>query len=337
MYKSELDWTPEQHDTNCIQLAEEKIREFLVYCQDNDNIEEITNINGLEFINLFDTNVSGKILNLTIKLHNTYSVCKPVCEGVTLLINGTELNYLSGQTTTLAVTLDGTPSGTYNETTNTWEVESEPCPPSEIDITFDSIPLGTATTSPYNIDCDTPIQIVIVTDAIYPILDGTYIYDGLSIANFPKYVKVGDATSTIFNNGPAWQIVRGVNSINSNDNTSLFPYLVDWQGDVTMVQGTISDYCGGGVCADATVENSDTTFQEAIVSGGTFVLDDYEFEFQDENDNVLATEIRPAMVGETFILESYCPTEFSYNLNINGVFSQVVTVNINDDINITIN
>jgi hypothetical protein len=90
------------------------------------------------------------------------------------------------------------------------------------------------------------------------------------------------------------------------------------------------------LCEDAIVENSDTTFTQNIPSGDTYVLEDYEFEFQDENENVLATEIRPAMVGETFIVQSYCPTQFSYNLNINGVFSQVVTVDINDDININI-
>ena len=93
---------------------------------------------------------------------------------------------------------------------------------------------------------------------------------------------------------------------------------------------------GGGPCEEATVRNSDTTFTQDIPSGDEYVLEDYTFQFTDENDVVLATEVRPAMIGETFVVESYCPTEFSYNLNINGVFQEVVTVNVNDDINITL-
>ena len=102
-----------------------------------------------------------------------------------------------------------------------------------------------------------------------------------------------------------------------------------WDGTAWQVTST--------PCADATIENTNQTFQVDIPSGGTEVLENYEFEFQDENLNITGTEIRPAMIAETFIVQSYCPTEFSYNLNINGVFSQVVTVNINDDINININ
>lgn len=300
MYKSELDWTPEQHDTNCIQLAEEKIREFLVYCQDNDNIEEITNINGLEFINLFDTNVSGKILNLTIKLYNTYSVCKPVCEGVTLLINGTELNYLSGQTTTLAVTLDGTPSGTYNETTNTWEVESEPCPPSEIDITFDTIPLGTATTSPYNIDCSTLIDVAVIS--------GNATFNGVYVANGTEHGQTRYTHTTNANlrirGGAAWQVVNSVGVTITEDTPSGFeyPWEASWDVNFTMVQGTISDYCGGGVCADATIENSDASYTNTVASGGTLVLADT-----------------------------------TYNVYVNGVLDQTVSVPTlkNETINIT--
>ena len=203
----------------------------------------------------------------------------------------------------------------------------------EIDITFDTIPLGTATTSPYNIDCDTLIEIVIVTDAIYPILDGTYIYDGLSIANFPKYVKVGDATSTIFNNGPAWQIVRGVNSINSNDNTSLFPYLVDWQGDVTMVQGTISDYCGGGVCADATYSIKDSAatvlYSGNIVSGGTLnqtIADGVAV----NSDATFSLNVKAEGIGNI--------PDTTYNIYLDGVFDQSVSLPTlgNDNLTITL-
>jgi hypothetical protein len=87
--------------------------------------------------------------------------------------------------------------------------------------------------------------------------------------------------------------------------------------------------------ADATVENSDATFTQDIVSGATYVLDNYEFEFQDASGTVIATEIRPAMIPETFNFAT--GLNFQYNLNINGVFSQVVNVTAGDNINININ
>lgn len=50
------------------------------------------------------------------------------CVDAILEINETEIISIpSGDTFDLTVTLDGTPSGTYNEATDTWEVESEPC------------------------------------------------------------------------------------------------------------------------------------------------------------------------------------------------------------------
>jgi len=93
----------------------------------------------------------------------------------------------------------------------------------------------------------------------------------------------------------------------------------------------------GGLCLPATVENSDESFQVEIPSGDTEVLEDYEFEFQDEDGNILNTETRPAMIGETFIVGAggACPTEFSYDLYVNGEFYETIIVNINEDINIT--
>ena len=75
LFKSELDWTPEQHDTNCIQLAETKIREFINRCEANPAFDSVSNISSTEFINLFDCNVSGKTLSLTLQVNNQYSVC----------------------------------------------------------------------------------------------------------------------------------------------------------------------------------------------------------------------------------------------------------------------
>lgn len=75
LYKSELDYTPTQHDTNCIQPAESKIREFINRIQLNDSVDSVSNLKAYEFINLFDCNVSGKGLDITIQINNTYSTC----------------------------------------------------------------------------------------------------------------------------------------------------------------------------------------------------------------------------------------------------------------------
>jgi hypothetical protein len=91
------------------------------------------------------------------------------------------------------------------------------------------------------------------------------------------------------------------------------------------------------ICDDAIVENSDQSFQVSIAPGDTEVLVDYEFEFQDSDGNIIDTEIRPAMIGETFIVGAggACPTVFNYDLYVNGVFYQTIAVDINQDINIT--
>jgi hypothetical protein len=88
---------------------------------------------------------------------------------------------------------------------------------------------------------------------------------------------------------------------------------------------------------DATVENSDVSFTQDIPSGDTYVLDDYEFEFQDADGNVIDTEITPAMIGDSFLVGGggACPTEFSYDLYVNGEFYETVTVDVFEDINIT--
>lgn len=91
------------------------------------------------------------------------------------------------------------------------------------------------------------------------------------------------------------------------------------------------------VGGNATVENSNATFTQTIPSGDTYVLEDYEFEFQDSLGNILDTEIRPAMVAETFLFENYCPVEFPFEIFVNGVSQGIQIVNINDNINININ
>ena len=122
-------------------------------------------------------------------------------------------------------------------------------------------------------------------------------------------------------------------------------YLVEYENGTPIQSGTILS--GGSetiqvpnqpVCEDATVENSDQSFQESIPSGGVEVLEDYEFEFQDPNGNVLNTEFTPAMINDTFIVGAAgsCPTVFPFDVYVNGVFQSTQDVDIANNINITI-
>lgn len=78
MLKSELEWLPTEHDTECIEPANNAIRQFISICQDrNDLIDEVLDASALEFINLLDVNVSGKTLTIKLKPRINASVCVP--------------------------------------------------------------------------------------------------------------------------------------------------------------------------------------------------------------------------------------------------------------------
>jgi hypothetical protein len=89
LYKSEIDWTPEEHDTNCITPAESLIRAFVNTCNNSVSIDSISSLSSFEFINLLDCNLSGKSLDITIKLVNDYSVC---ATGINDLTKATVVN-----------------------------------------------------------------------------------------------------------------------------------------------------------------------------------------------------------------------------------------------------
>ncbi len=78
MLKSELEWLPTEHDTECIEPANNAIRQFISICQSrNDLIDEVSGPSALEFINLLDVNVSGKSLTIKLKPRINNSVCVP--------------------------------------------------------------------------------------------------------------------------------------------------------------------------------------------------------------------------------------------------------------------
>jgi len=72
--KSEPDWTPEQHQ---VVIAAMRVlrREFINKLQQEDSIRRVADSQTTDVMNLFDANVSGVLLEITIYLYNTESSC----------------------------------------------------------------------------------------------------------------------------------------------------------------------------------------------------------------------------------------------------------------------
>jgi hypothetical protein len=74
MRKSQLDWTPEQHG-EVIELARQEARKLTILLNNSDVVKSFTNPKVLEFINLFDSNVSGVFFTAQISFYDNASVC----------------------------------------------------------------------------------------------------------------------------------------------------------------------------------------------------------------------------------------------------------------------
>lgn len=72
--KSELDWSPRQHQV-IITAMRALRREFLNKLQQSDTIRHVADSQTTDVMNLFDVNVSGVLLEVTIFLYNTESSC----------------------------------------------------------------------------------------------------------------------------------------------------------------------------------------------------------------------------------------------------------------------
>lgn len=76
LFKSKLDWTPLQHDQNCIQPARVLVDQFIERLSQSEYVDELDQaFSELEVINVFDVNASGIILKVTIKPFNVKSIC----------------------------------------------------------------------------------------------------------------------------------------------------------------------------------------------------------------------------------------------------------------------
>ncbi len=76
IFKSELDWSAEQHDQNCIQPARIAVDKFIDDISQNEFVDKVgEDFEEIEVINAFNVNVSGVWLSLDITLKNTNSIC----------------------------------------------------------------------------------------------------------------------------------------------------------------------------------------------------------------------------------------------------------------------
>ena len=76
LYKSELSWTPKQHNDNAIVKAQNALDNFISICEDYELIDEVTiSGSGTEHINLLDANSSGIQITLSIVKDITKSQC----------------------------------------------------------------------------------------------------------------------------------------------------------------------------------------------------------------------------------------------------------------------
>lgn len=72
--KSEPDWTPAQHQIVIADMRSLR-KEFLNKLQQNDSIRHISDTKTTDVMNLFDSNVSGVFLEVTIYIYNQESIC----------------------------------------------------------------------------------------------------------------------------------------------------------------------------------------------------------------------------------------------------------------------
>lgn len=144
-------------------------------------------------------------------------------------------------------------------------IRNTPCPPTEITFTFDNNLIAVVDTSPYNIDCSTYLNMAILSDNVG--LNGNWIEDGTNLGK-PLFRYETDPNGELFYNGTNWQVqLAPFIDIDATAGNEAYPWLATWSG-VTIVEGTIENYCGGGVCADATVNVNGNLF-DTVASGST--------------------------------------------------------------------
>jgi len=74
---SEFDWTPLQHDQNCVTPAIIASRELIALLEkDNENVESVSVVSdGIALFNQKDVNISGILIQFKIELRTNPPIC----------------------------------------------------------------------------------------------------------------------------------------------------------------------------------------------------------------------------------------------------------------------
>jgi head-tail adaptor len=136
-----------------------------------------------------------------------------------------------------------------------------------------TIQIGSGGEEEFYIDCDTELNAAIVDAHGDHAHGGTYVLSG-TLNDRDTYVKNDDADRIIYYSGTRWVIEKtggGAHTHEAALGSEAYPWLADWSGDAvifSVTQATIGTYCGGGSCADATVEINGAVY-DTVASGGT--------------------------------------------------------------------
>ena len=76
-FKADLDWTPLQHDTNCVTPAIIAAKEMITRLeQDNTNVDSVSVASdGVALFNQKDVNISGILIQLQVELRVNPTIC----------------------------------------------------------------------------------------------------------------------------------------------------------------------------------------------------------------------------------------------------------------------
>jgi hypothetical protein len=73
--KSEVDWTPEQHEVVISQMRTLSNR-FINRLNSDNGVRSFTSVSKQEVKNVYDTNLSGVIISITITPFSNYTACQ---------------------------------------------------------------------------------------------------------------------------------------------------------------------------------------------------------------------------------------------------------------------
>ena len=192
----------------------------------------------------------------------------------------------------------------------------EPCEDATAELYFDDALIDTLTipsgdTDSFSIDCATQINAVRVdASEIGHQHGGTFKLSG-TLNGKDTYVKVDDTDKIIYYDGTRWILEKlggGAHTHEAALGNEDYPWEADWTlENLTMQQATVGTYCSNGnICADATVENTDQSYQTTVESGGTLVLPDTTINVTDQDNNILDTITFPVYSTVNIDIDSYC-------------------------------